>query len=141
MTPVELRKALAAFLGDERFKKFVATGWRGGRLRFWQQQEWRRFCAARPELNVALADLEVAIRVCELHGDELRADEVELFHGCLDYAQDYIDTRNRLFPHAATDPVSTEGVPMAGDRIGVWYCPSCRAAQEKWSARRTRPPA
>lgn len=138
MTPIELRKALAAFLGDGRFKKFVAAGWRGGRLRFWQQSEWRRFCAARPELNAALADLEVALRICELHGDELQADEVELIHGCVDCARDYIEACKRLFPHAATDPVSTEGARTEGNRIGVWYCPSCRAARAKWTWQRTR---
>jgi hypothetical protein len=138
---IELRKAFAAFLGDERFRKFVATGWRRGRLRFWQEQEWRRFCAARPEINAGFEELGLALRICEVHGDELQADEVELFHGCIDYAQDYIETRNRLFPHAATGPVSTEGATMQGDRIGVWYCPSCRTAEDKWSRRRKRPPA
>ena len=65
----------------------------------------------------------------ELHGDELQPDEVELFHGCLDYAPDYIETRRRLFPHAVTGPISTEGAPMQGDRIAVLYCPSCRMAE------------
>jgi hypothetical protein len=31
--PIELRNAFAAFLGDKRFAKFVAAGWRRGRLR------------------------------------------------------------------------------------------------------------
>lgn len=138
---IELRKAFAAFLGDERFTKFVAAGWRRGRLRYWQEQEWRRFCAARPDVRAGLDDLEVALRICELHGDELRPDEVELFHGCLDFAQEYVEMRNRLFPHATSGPVATEGSPMGGDRIGVWYCPSCRSAEEKWNSRRRRPPA
>jgi hypothetical protein len=138
---IELRNAFAAFLGDERFRKFVATGWRRGQLRFWQQQEWDRFCVARPDLKTSLEELQVALRVCELHGDELQPDEVALFPGCIDYAKEYIETRSRLFPHAATAPISTEGVPMEGDRIAVWYCPSCRRAEEKWSARRSRPPA
>lgn len=141
MEAVELRKAFARFLGEERFRKFVATGWHRGRLRFWQAQEWDRFCSARPELEASLEELEVALRVCEVHGDELQADEVELSHGCIDYAQDYVGTRNRLFPHAATGPVSTEGAPMQGDRIGVWYCPSCRLAEEKWNTSRRGPPA
>jgi hypothetical protein len=133
MEPVELRKAFAAFLGEERFRKFVATGWP---LRFWQEQEWHRFSSTHPELASRLDLLQVAIRVCELHGDELQPDQVELFHGCIDYAQDYIDTRDRLFPHAANDPVSTEGTPTQGDHVAVWFCPGCRAAKQQWNARR-----
>jgi hypothetical protein len=138
MESLELRKAFAAFLGDERFRKFVATGWRRGRLRFWQEQEWRRFCAARPEINAGLEELEVALRICHVHGEELQHDEVELFHGCMDYAPDYWEGRNRLFPHASTGPVSTEGRPMQGDGVAVWYCPSCRAAEAKWKTPRRR---
>jgi hypothetical protein len=138
---IELRKAFAAFLGEERFRKFVAAGWRRGRLRFWQQKEWHRFCAARRDLKATLDELEVALRICELHGDELQPDEVALFHGCVDQAKQYIETRPRLFPHAAIGPISTEVAPIEGDRIAVWFCPSCRTAEAKWSARRSRPPA
>ena len=145
MEAIELRTAFTAFLGEERFKKVVATGWP---LRYWQEQEWRRFCSAHPELAVGLDVLEVALRVCEVHGDELQPDEVELYHGCIDYARDYIQTRNRLFPHAVNDPISTEGRPVQADRVGVWYCPACRAAkaqwnarlEERWQARHKRPP-
>jgi hypothetical protein len=120
MEAVELRKAFAAFLGEERFRKFVTTGWP---LRFWQEQEWRRYCSAHPKLALGLDVLEVAIRICEVHGDELQPAEVELFHGGIDYARDYIDTRNRLFPHAANDPVPTEGAVVQRDRVPVWFCP------------------
>src|SRR5580704_3529999 len=43
-----------------------------------------------------LDELEVALRICELHGDELQPDEVALFHGCVDQAKQYIETRHRL---------------------------------------------
>jgi len=135
---VELRKAFAAFLGVERFKKFVATGWP---LRFWQEQEWRRFSSTRPEPSPGPDVLQVAIRICELHGDELQPDQVELFHVCMDYARGYIETRNRLFPHANTGPVSDEGAPIQSDRIGVWYCPTCRVAEGNWNTSRKRLPA
>jgi hypothetical protein len=34
--PVELGRALAAFLGGDRFRKFVRQGVRKGRLRYWE---------------------------------------------------------------------------------------------------------
>ena len=134
MEAAELRKTLAAFVGDERFKKLVRG--RRGCMSFWQEQELRRFIAAHAESGVTPEDVNTALRVCEVHGDELKADEVELFHGCMDYTKEFIETRNRLFPNAATGPVSTEGRPMDGSSIGVWYCPSCRAAKEACEARR-----
>ena len=106
---VALRQALAAFLGDERFRQFVKEGIRRGRLRFWQEQEWDRFATLHPGFAVGLDELALALRICELHGQELLADTVEVFRGCADYADWYIEARNRLFPHAASDSWSTEG--------------------------------
>ena len=57
-----LRQALAAFLGDERFRKFVGQGCPDGRLRYWQQQEWGRFSAAHPEFAVSLEEIKLALR-------------------------------------------------------------------------------
>jgi hypothetical protein len=133
---VELRQALAAFLGSDRFRKFVQQGVRQGRLRYWQEQEWGRFTAAHPEFAVNLAELAVAIRICELHGDELQPDTVEVLHGYIEYAAWYVQARNLLFPHAASGPVATEGAPVEEGQVGVWYCPACRQAEANW--RRTR---
>lgn len=131
-----LREALAAFLGDGQYRKFVQQGVYRGRLRYWQEEAWGRFAAAHPEFVVGPDELAAALRVCHLHGDELRPDTAEVFHGCMDLVQWYVEARNRLFPHAAQDVVSTEGRPFEGDRIGVLFCPSCRAAREAWESRR-----
>jgi hypothetical protein len=54
-----LRRALAAFLGEE----------------------WGRFTAAYPQFVVGLEELAVALRVCELHGEELLPDAPFEFEG------------------------------------------------------------
>jgi hypothetical protein len=131
-----LRQALAAFLGEARYRKFVERGLRRGRLAYWQEQEWGRFTDAHPEFAVSPDDLAVALRVCHLHGDELRPATAEVIHGCVDLARWYVEARNRLFPHAASGPVSTEGAPFEGDRVGVWYCPACRQAEAEWRTNR-----
>lgn len=133
-----LRRALAEFLGDERFRQFVREGFRRGRLRFWQEQEWGRFVAAHPEFAVGANELAAALRICHLHGLELLPDTVEVFRGNRDYADWYIKARNELFPHAATEPWSTEGAPFEGERTVVWYCPACRNAEVEWRARHAR---
>jgi hypothetical protein len=105
-------------------------------MRYWQEQAWARFTAAHPEFAVAADELAAALRVCHLHGDELRPDTAEVFHGNLDLERSYVEVRARLFPNAAQDVVSTEGQPFEGDRIGVLFCPSCRISRADWDARR-----
>lgn len=131
-----LRQALAAFLGDAQYRKFVQQGTPGGRMRYWQEEAWGRFAAAHPEFAVGVGELAAALRVCHLHGDPLQSDTAEVFHGCMDLAGWYVEARNRLFPHAAQDVVSTEGRPFEGDRVGVLSCPSCRVARTEWESRR-----
>jgi hypothetical protein len=77
---------------------------RGNRLRFWQEQEWERFIAANPEFAVGMDQLAVAIRVCEIHGDELLPVSAKVIHGQVDYADSYEKPRNEQFPHAASQP-------------------------------------
>jgi hypothetical protein len=131
-----LRRAFAEFLGSDRYRKFIQQGFRHGRLRFWQEREWERFTAAHPEFAVGAEELADVVRVCYLHGDELQLDTADVYPGCRDFAQWYIDARNRLFPNAATDGVSAEGRLFGRDRVTVWYCPSCRASEMAWRARR-----
>jgi hypothetical protein len=69
MEPLELRKALLSFLGDERFRRFVRQGCRRGKLRYWQEQEWGRFTAARPEFAVGPEVLAAALRLGALPGE------------------------------------------------------------------------
>jgi hypothetical protein len=103
----ELRRALAAFLGDAQYRKFVRQGVHRGRMRYWQEEAWGRFTAAHPELAIGPDELASALQVCHLRGDALRADTAPVFRGCIDLASWYVEARNRLFPHAAQDVVST----------------------------------
>jgi hypothetical protein len=132
MDAASLRRQLAAFLGDEQFRKFVAEFRRAGRLRFWQEQVWDRFTATHPEHRVSPATLLTALRVCELHGAELLPDEVPVVEGNIDYDQRYLRVRREEFPNAAVGPMYTEGGPPLGPTVGVWYCPDCRKAEARW---------
>jgi hypothetical protein len=91
-----------------------------------------------PEFAVDLEELTIALRICELHGQELLHDTVEVFRGNVDHADWYTQARNRLFPHAASGSVSTEGAPFEGDRVEVWYCSTCRKAEAEWRAKRAK---
>jgi hypothetical protein len=133
-----LRAAFATFLGGDRFQEFVRQGFLHGRLRFWQEKEWERFTNLHPEFAVGLQKLEIALRICQLHNQELLPDTVEVVRGCLNFADWYIKARNAQFPHAKTDPCSTEGTLFDADRIGVWYCPTCRSVKAEWEAHRQR---
>lgn len=135
MTDAMLRQALSSFLGEGRYREFVRKSYRRGRLLYWQEREWARFTAAHPEMAVDFASLQAALRVCHLHGDELQPDVVEVLDACVDLSTSYVEVRNRLFPHAALGPVSTEGRPLEAVRGDVWFCPTCRKAAEDWHTR------
>ena len=64
-----LRQALAAFLGEIQYRKFVDRGMHRGRLAYWPELAWSRFAAAYPELAVGPDELTAALRVCHLHSD------------------------------------------------------------------------
>lgn len=132
----QLRRALAEFLGQERYRKFIQKAHRNGRLYYWQEREWDRFVEARPEFDVDDEERACCLRVCHLHGDELRPGTVAVFHGCLDWDPAYVEVRNRQFPNTRMDVVSSEGRSFKGDHVEVWFCPSCREARATWEARR-----
>jgi hypothetical protein len=129
----DLRRALANQLGDERYRRFVEAGVRKGRLRYWQESVWSHFTAEHPECSISIDELGIALRVCPLHGDELQPDSVKVFKGCIDFTREFVQSANNLFPHAA-DFFSSEGNESFGDRVDLWYCPSCRKAKVAWRA-------
>jgi hypothetical protein len=132
---VALRRALADFLGVERFRKFVQQLRSTCRLRFWQEQEWGRFVAARPEFAIGEDELAVALRVCWLHGLKLQPDTVEVIDGQVEYADWYIRAKVAEFPCAASSPVWSAGCPLPTRSLGVWFCPECRRAEANWQQR------
>jgi len=136
--PTAWRKAFAAFIGADQFRKFVRQFHRTVRLRFWQEQLLDRFFAAQPALRIGPDELKVILRVCELHDTELQPDTVKVIDACVDYADWYVEARVRLFPHAATGSISTEGAPLSTVSYAVWYCPECRRAETTWSDERAR---
>lgn len=132
MDAAALRHALAAFLGADRFRKFVDHLRRAGRLRFWQEGVWTRFTAEHPEFAVTFHDLQAALRICELHGCDLQPGTARSFQGCRDHTTRYIRIRSQRFPHAAPEPVSIEGAPLGEREVPIWYCPECRVAEAAW---------
>ena len=123
-----LRLAFSEFLGDDRYRKFISQGFKP-HLRYWQEKEWHNFVSANPEFDIPLADLEVALRICEIHGLDLQSEKAVLFHGSIDYAPDFPDRSNH-YPHAADRLISTEGLSPENFPTVVWYCSECRTALE-----------
>ena len=138
LPPEKMRTALEAFLGTERFTKFLAAGVEGRlhRFRYWQQAELQRFLSVHPEFKAPLEELAELLRVCQLHRLALQPERVEIVRGCIDLSAAYTETRAALFPHAAQDCISDEGNADFPSHVQVWYCTSCRAAREEWLAKR-----
>lgn len=125
------RTALRTALGEERFRKFVAAGV-SPRLRYWQEVELKKFFDAHPGLRVDAAQLKDALSICELHDAPLQFESVEVLQGCIDYSAAYMRVRRESFPHAAADPVSSEGRKDMPPTVDIAYCPECRKVRTTW---------
>ena len=140
MNYAQFRAAFRKALGEETYRKFVAAG-TAPRLRHWQEVELGKYFEIHPEHRMDLVQLTEALRVCELHDDLLRPESVEVFDGCIDYSLTYLNARRDTFPHAAADPVSTEGRKDMPAQVSVWYCVACRAVRTTWMSESRRAPA
>jgi hypothetical protein len=129
----EFREAFRVHLGDDKFHEFLKRGTRP-RLRYWQEQALDRFFQSQPSMRLSSDQVEAALRFCEVHRVELEKGEEPVFHGHLDYAPAYLQERAALFPHAAIDPVSTEGTEHEGSMQSAWFCPACRSIATQRSA-------
>ena len=137
MDAAAFRQAFASFVGDEQFKKFVVSGVRQGRLRYWQTQLWQQFLQARPEFDCRLEELADCLRICPLHHEELRTG-VETVTQAESLPQRFVDIRSALFPYAI---VNAAGEPLKQickqptEPIPIWYCPTCHAIASGWKAK------
>jgi hypothetical protein len=131
----DLRRALAAFLGETQYRKFVEQGVRRGRLRHWQEESWGEFTAAHPEYAIGLDELSSALDVCPLHGEEFLTATVKVFRGNVDHSREFERARREGFPYSIPKPFSTEGRPFEGNTAEVRYCPTCERAAGEWERR------
>lgn len=125
------RAAFRAALGEEGYRRFVAAG-TVPRLRYWQEVKLQKFFVRHPGRQMAATQIADALRVCELHDGSPQPEVVEVVDGYIDYSQTYLNARRATFPHAAADPVSTEGRKNMPMRVSVWYCTVCRASRSAW---------
>jgi hypothetical protein len=131
MDAAGLRQALTAFLGAERYRRFVKHLSYGQRMRYWQERAWGEFILARPEFVVSEDELRVALRVCWVHGLELRPETINEVDGFADYTGYTIRAGDGPYPCCeSTSLLWCEGCPFPARTQVVWYCPHCRDAYE-----------
>lgn len=131
MTGETLRSKFAAEVGQRDYQRFLVAGVTG-RLRFWQERMISNFMLAHPELNLLPGELETALRVCEVHGDELVPGSVPGVAAEIDYAHNA--ESKALFPRANVGPVGL-GTGATERPIPIWFCASCRRAYAEWFRR------
>jgi hypothetical protein len=134
---VELREAFAHFLGKERFAKFVECSARNFKLKFKQQRAWEDFISVHPEFKDRFDDLKLAIRICQLHGDELLLDSSPALccRATLLGRLSGSNSRQALehYPNAESGP-HLRANSNNGAAYEIWYCPTCREREAEWKA-------
>ena len=137
MDGTRLRGDLAAFLGPERYRKFIFQLNHRNRLRAWQEEAVAKFLAGYPEFTpLGRAELLAYFAICEVHGDELQSYSVPVRRGNVEYVVDH--HRRLAFPNVKHDFWSTEGAPFVGEFIESLFCPACCEAERQWNADRER---
>lgn len=121
-----LRTMFARYLGDAEYHRFLRAG-TTTRLRFWQERVIANFTNSYPDLKVTIDELVVALRICEVHGDELIEESVQGVATKIDHIETH--EMRATFPHANTGPIA-RGIGAEEKAVSVWYCPSCRKARE-----------
>src|SRR6187401_2409631 len=80
MDAAELRRAFAAFAGEDRFRSFIralnVAPVSLTRLRFWQEDLWAAFVEVDLRWPAEFPGIREAFRVCEVHGCQLARDSV-----------------------------------------------------------------
>lgn len=139
---VALRQRFSEFLGAEQFKKFIKLSARSGKLRHWQQTAWDKFVATNPEYANAMDDLRLAIRICEVHGDDLvpenvpvNRNELAAFRHVFGPGLAQLDIAAEHYPNAeSSGTVFLGNTPNVDDTFQIWYCPTCREREAEWKA-------
>jgi hypothetical protein len=120
----QVRRLFEEFLGTERFEKFVAQGFKP-RLRFWQEQELEKFYLRRPDLRCDLAEIQVILRICQVHRTDLREEAPKAKYDSVTLVDRHPQITRKYFPNARTVAVGT---------AAIWYCDTCRVVLQKWEA-------
>lgn len=118
-------------MGPNDYRQFLVVGVIP-RPRFWQERKVSSFLTAHPELGSSLEEVISALRVCEVHGDELVEGAVAGIRGEIDFAPPTTEERMQ-YPRAHSSPVGLGASPERP--VPVWYCPSCRVMQSEWRRR------
>ena len=126
-----IRNEFARFVGENEYRRFLAAGVTP-RLRYWQERVMAAFIQASTSLSASPEEVLTALKVCELHGEELVEGTVPGVAAEIDYAPS--DEARTNFPRANADPVGLGSGATEGP-VAVWYCPSCRSSREAWLQR------
>jgi hypothetical protein len=97
-------------------------------MRFYQEKLWLKFIEQHPQFRLTQRELQAALHVCQVHGDELQLGEAEVYQQSMKLIRDFVAARG---PHSGTVAVVEEKLQVKLEPQQVWFCPGCRAAVEE----------
>ena len=134
MEASEFRQRFASFAGVEEFQKLLhflnQEGRWLGRFRFWQEELLSQFADAVGSFDPSFNRVEPLLRICELHGTDLCPDLEAWSTRCRGGVTDDTLARAERSPNLDCGPIVV-GNRRDNHRQGLWYCPACRAIDEK----------
>ena len=148
MDYVGLRTAFSKFVGKERFNEFVKTLNTAHidlkRLRFWQEQLWKRFVQSHPDWPVNFGIVREAFRFCEVHGCDLLRGTVLAPSGQIQQMETQSGDSGRRgclignqdFPYCGWSVNPDDWVGCGTRTMEIWFCPTCRELRAIWESER-----
>lgn len=121
-----IRRKLLEHLGRRRYIKFVRSLSRilsERPMRYWQEEEWDRFCKANPDLATPSKYLPYLLRYCMIHGCDLELFPVKTTSDEIDYEP----WPNPPLIRAEVPPLVMMMGPLAKTIpvVPYWSCPVC----------------
>ena len=76
---------------------------------------------------------DAKITKCEVHGTDLKVEDVRLSYGRPFVIEDYFEAQEKLFPHSKLKVLAGCIVSPDSPRYQtVKFCPDCREAEHQW---------
>lgn len=132
----QFRTALQRFLGIQEYSRFLRILNQGpaDHLLAWQEERLKGFLASHPEFSCAPDEARRLLAVCDVHGQDLREEEVPIHYGTFEWPKGFLDECRRRFPYwqsSAYGPCWVE----AATTTSIKYCLACRLDFKKsaWS--------
>ncbi len=122
--------SLRAFLGEEKFVKFVVRLYGCKALPYWMKRAIEKFCEAEPGYDVSLEELVEKLHFCPVHDEKLVSETFDVIGGKVGVPDGYSEARQKGFPFGRT--WVNQCIHPHPEKYSIEVCKSCQKTAREW---------